>query len=480
MHRRWLWLSAAALALHAVLGCAVLHTVRFDDAFISFRYGQNLASGRGLVFNVGEHVWGATTFLWVAIAAAVHRLLGHGATPSVMAAIGCVAWSVQPAIVYVSLRRARLELAGALAGAAIALGMAESFTWVAMETNLVFDLAFGAVAAALADRFYLAAALAALAILGRPDMAIPAGIALALCVRRVRLGVWRPLLVSAALLAPAYALLARSGGVVPRSAAAKFGFVSFAAYASHEARVIPSEIFAQIIATVPPASAWVGAIFVWPVVVYGAAVLVRTDRRLVVWPVWLALHLLGYLVWRPLPSQVWHLYPAIALAVILFVVGLVALRERLAAYELVRKFAFPTLFAALGVLALLRTAAFAKFEQHTLFWFEPRDIAYGDIAKMIRDDAEPGDVVAAGEVGTLAYDSDVPVQDWNGLVNDNRELVTGLRDGRPGNVRWVVGWAPGDVRYFAKSLAGHAPRLYSFETQHKTVYVFDLHQRGPP
>ena len=35
-----------------------------DDAFISFRYAQNLVRGHGLVFNIGEHVEGYTNFLW--------------------------------------------------------------------------------------------------------------------------------------------------------------------------------------------------------------------------------------------------------------------------------------------------------------------------------------------------------------------------------------------------------------------------------
>ncbi len=36
----------------------------FDDAFITFRYAQNLATGHGLVFNHGEHVLGTTTPLF--------------------------------------------------------------------------------------------------------------------------------------------------------------------------------------------------------------------------------------------------------------------------------------------------------------------------------------------------------------------------------------------------------------------------------
>ncbi|MEN9937780.1 MAG: hypothetical protein RLZZ387_4359, partial [Chloroflexota bacterium] len=40
-----------------------------DDAFISFRYSQNLVAGNGLVYNVGERVEGYTNFLWTMLAA---------------------------------------------------------------------------------------------------------------------------------------------------------------------------------------------------------------------------------------------------------------------------------------------------------------------------------------------------------------------------------------------------------------------------
>jgi arabinofuranosyltransferase len=35
-----------------------------DDAFISYRYAQNLTKGLGLVFNAGERVEGYSNFLW--------------------------------------------------------------------------------------------------------------------------------------------------------------------------------------------------------------------------------------------------------------------------------------------------------------------------------------------------------------------------------------------------------------------------------
>jgi hypothetical protein len=40
-----------------------------DDAFISFRYAENLSQGQGLVFNTGERVEGFSNFFWVVLLA---------------------------------------------------------------------------------------------------------------------------------------------------------------------------------------------------------------------------------------------------------------------------------------------------------------------------------------------------------------------------------------------------------------------------
>jgi arabinofuranosyltransferase len=59
-------------ALAVIAACASwawVHRFVQDDAFISFRYAQNLAEGRGLVFNAGEYVEGYTNFFWTIIIA---------------------------------------------------------------------------------------------------------------------------------------------------------------------------------------------------------------------------------------------------------------------------------------------------------------------------------------------------------------------------------------------------------------------------
>jgi hypothetical protein len=45
-----------------------------DDAYITFRYADNLARGLGAVYNVGERVEGYTSLSWMLLMAGVHRL----------------------------------------------------------------------------------------------------------------------------------------------------------------------------------------------------------------------------------------------------------------------------------------------------------------------------------------------------------------------------------------------------------------------
>lgn len=57
----------------------VAHNLRFwpwtlDDAFITFRYAENLAEGLGPVFNPGERVEGYTNFLWMILLSGAHAL----------------------------------------------------------------------------------------------------------------------------------------------------------------------------------------------------------------------------------------------------------------------------------------------------------------------------------------------------------------------------------------------------------------------
>jgi arabinofuranosyltransferase len=58
-------LGLLVLAIHSY----IIHPWILDDAYITFRYAENLAGGIGPVFNVGESVEGYTGFLWMLLLA---------------------------------------------------------------------------------------------------------------------------------------------------------------------------------------------------------------------------------------------------------------------------------------------------------------------------------------------------------------------------------------------------------------------------
>lgn len=77
--RREAWIGLGALLL---LGLGLFRAVSLawvcDDAFISFRYAENLVDGLGLVYNAGERVEGYTNLLWTLMLAGAMKF---GAPP---------------------------------------------------------------------------------------------------------------------------------------------------------------------------------------------------------------------------------------------------------------------------------------------------------------------------------------------------------------------------------------------------------------
>lgn len=63
--------SLALIAVVVLVGVAQALRLSWtcDDAFISYRYAENLVNGLGLVYNAGEHVEGYTNFLWTMLIA---------------------------------------------------------------------------------------------------------------------------------------------------------------------------------------------------------------------------------------------------------------------------------------------------------------------------------------------------------------------------------------------------------------------------
>ena len=175
------WLAAAVLALGC--GLVVLRQWTCDDAFISFRYAEQLIAGHGLVFNAGEPVEGYTNFLWTLWIAAGLKLgvdpeawahLWSGA--AFLGSVGLLLWAYPR----VSDRPRSVSGVVLLPVAALAAVAHDDWTIYAtggLETSLFALLLLGGFLTLLSGlpagrRAALAGGLLALATLTRPDGAL--------------------------------------------------------------------------------------------------------------------------------------------------------------------------------------------------------------------------------------------------------------------------------------------------------------------
>jgi hypothetical protein len=451
---RWaLW--AAGLLLVVQIAC--FHGVRRDDAFISFRYAQNLSEGRGLVFNPGERLMGSTSPGHVLLAALAHRAVGDELLPSVMSALGCVGWTAQALAILVLLARALPLPAAALIALAVGLGAGRAQEHVSLETTIVAGLLCWALVTALNRRWLWTAALGALAGLFRPDMYLPVALLGAICVWQTRARALRPALLFAALTLPWYLFAASYfGKVLPQSAATKYQRSPLADYALFQLKQNGVGLpFA------PPIAVNVIACLLS---VAGAVVLVRRDRRLWPLPAVVVLHVAAYLWLRPF-THLWHLYPVAMLSAVLMLVALAAAAERLSLGR--APLARTAALLPVGMLVLAYGYAAARFAlDHELGpWHGSRDSVYRTTAAYLKRHARPTDLVASVEVGTIAYYTDLRMWDWGALITPNAVF-------RPTEPR--LNWAVVDHN-FAELGAGLAPvKTLKAGPFTAKVYNFDL------
>jgi hypothetical protein len=90
-----------------------------DDAFITYRYVDNLLTGRGLVYNEGQRVFGASTPLYVLTLALAESVTPGTSTPDVAARVNMLAYLAAGIGLWFLLRR----LTGSAALAALLAGL---------------------------------------------------------------------------------------------------------------------------------------------------------------------------------------------------------------------------------------------------------------------------------------------------------------------------------------------------------------------
>lgn len=125
---------ALCLVLGAILNARAFQGYVFEDAYITFRYAQNLADGLGFTFNPGERVLGTSTPLFTLLLAFL-GWLGVD-IPTAGTWIYCFALAAAGGLGAWLLGRMGFPNAGALFALATVWGAGDVFAFSGMETTL--------------------------------------------------------------------------------------------------------------------------------------------------------------------------------------------------------------------------------------------------------------------------------------------------------------------------------------------------------
>jgi hypothetical protein len=166
--------TRTTLGLFLIVACATAFFALYrtdytiDDAWITYRYAENLAEGLGFVFNPGERILGTSTPLYTLILAAGHWI---GLTvPLLSKAIGFLAMLGTILGLFLLTRRLAGARAGLLAAALlVSMQVFHRVSTYGMETPLYTCLIVFSFHAYARERLSLATVLAALCLLLRLD-----------------------------------------------------------------------------------------------------------------------------------------------------------------------------------------------------------------------------------------------------------------------------------------------------------------------
>jgi arabinofuranosyltransferase len=404
------WSTVAVLAAVVVPLSWMMRGVRNDDAYMTYRYAQNLSLGRGFVFNPGEAVL-ATTAPGHGLLLAVSTVVSDDVVANALI-LGAVA-----AIALGACMRAAVDDETRRAGffAAITVATAPmTYLLFPLETILVTALCWGTVLAAHKTMPRMFGALAGLATVVRADAALCAlAVAAVLVIDREGRAFLRRAVVPGLWVAGPWFAFASLyyGAPLSSTASTKVGWSGHAwTYGSKlwERGIAPmfgSDTAAALAVTL----AMIGAVFVFRD---------RRARVLRAIPVWMGMHFVAYSGMRILWPHHWYYFPLGVGVIVLACRGAVELLRRFRGSARARTTIVTGAGLSLGAVWVANLVELLDVRERIEadFFVAGRDGLYRDAAAWIRERSTPSDVVALAEPGTLAYFADRPVVDMMGLV----------------------------------------------------------------
>lgn len=369
-----------------------------DDALITFRYAENLASGQGFVYNPGERILGTTTPLFTLLLAFLLRLKLSVFTAAFLISSVSDLFSARALLALFKERRPPLAFLPAL----IFLFNPETLRWSlsGMETQLYVAFILNALVDSSRERWKRAFVLGALATLTRIDgSAVLGSLIVCYIIRFRKFPVKESLLAGACLLPWILFALIYFGSPIPNSAGAKWALAGGHLLASGW------EIFAKGFLHLHT----YGLLF-FLLAIYGTVKMIRDTRGLAI-AIWTWGYAISY-TFAGGPMHAWYYAPFYAGYLILIFNGIFALQDRVA---LLHRQSSNNLGMVLTMIIIL----LLSYRESVMIAEEQRHLdAVNKATGIWLQQNTPVDAdVAIKDIGSIGYYSKRSVLDLAGLVS---------------------------------------------------------------
>ncbi len=433
--RNLLFFAAAAIVVRAAFYS--ISGFIADDAFITFRYVENIANGLGFVYNAGQHVLGTSSPLYTLLLT-IPALLGLD-VPNASIAISIIASGITAILIY------RLTL----------LYGFKRFAWMpvvfyilwprsvvaetcGMETSLFTLLAIGSFYAYRVRRPQLTLLLAAFAAICRPEGMLIGIVVLPGLIQEWKWGLSRYLILPALILAAWGGFsLSYFGTIIPNSIPAKLALYGQIDGDGFFARL-------EVLLALYSPFGWLAALLA----AAGIAVAVKDDCLPRPETSWLAL-MLAFFMLSGTHIFFWYFVPVYPVFLFLVFVSVRKIVESIAVLRTPSYLAgLVTGIATTAVLtfALALSADSYALEQN---WMEH---LHKNVGLYLAEHVSAGEVVAAEDIGYMGYYSRSTILDRDGLVspeaipyNRSGDYLQLIRDLRPD---WVVANSKSPISQF--------------------------------
>ncbi len=400
-----------------------------DDAFITYRYADNLARGNGFVYNIGERVQGTSSPLFTLLLAGVALVGGHSSLPAVAKIIAVLADGATLFLLWNLL--SRWSLAGRFLVATF-FALYPKIVFIAssgMEAPLVVTLMLGGLLALQRGKDVLGLALFGLLLLTRLDAVVWIGVCLlaypATLKRSLGLAVLLAPIIIWGLFAGLY-----FGSALPNTITAKLTSWGGLYPAFDPFRVLRGYLPGHGLQGASVAVQWVGVLVMLVPVVFAAILAVRRREKVWIFPIFFLLYNLAFSFGRTVMAD-WYYLPgfvAAGVSIAYLVESLLPEGIRRASGRM--SFASGTIF----ILLLLVADGFAirQWSKNPGGWFQENLVRVGD---WLAAHADAHDDIMLEPIGYIGWKSGLQVHDVIGMVSP---VVSAYRRSSEGSNEWYV------------------------------------------